>query len=234
MDRLTHKQIWNAIDRLAEQTGHSASGLAKKAGLDPTTFNKSKRYTGEGRERWPSTESIAKILQSTQTSVQGFMGMLAELNSEPAISAISYETSIENERGENRRNTETYGVPLIGSAQAGSGGYFDDGGFPAGQGWDEIHPPDRVGEHSYALKVSGDSMMPLYREGDIIIVDPAVSIHRGDRVVVKTQDGEVFAKTLDKQTAVNVHLVSVNPAHPDVVLEQSQIDWIARIVWASQ
>ena len=62
---LTHDQIWNALDRLAERAGLSASALAKRAGLDPTTFNKSKRITPDGRERWPSTESVAKALAAT-------------------------------------------------------------------------------------------------------------------------------------------------------------------------
>ena len=46
---LSHAQIWNALDRLAERNGMSPSGLAKKAGLDATTFNKSKRITNDGR-----------------------------------------------------------------------------------------------------------------------------------------------------------------------------------------
>jgi phage repressor protein C with HTH and peptisase S24 domain len=53
---LTHEQIWTALERLAERAGLSASGLARKSGLDPTTFNKSKRVTADGRERWPSTD----------------------------------------------------------------------------------------------------------------------------------------------------------------------------------
>jgi phage repressor protein C with HTH and peptisase S24 domain len=59
---LTHGQLWGALDRLAERAGLSPSGLARRAGLDPTTFNKSKRITPDGRERWPSTESLAKAL----------------------------------------------------------------------------------------------------------------------------------------------------------------------------
>ena len=59
---LTHEQVWSALDRLAERAGLTTSALAKRAGLDPTTFNKSKRITPEGRERWPSTESVAKSL----------------------------------------------------------------------------------------------------------------------------------------------------------------------------
>ena len=45
---LTHKQIWRAIDALAAENGMSASGLAKRSGLDPTTFNRSKRRTPDG------------------------------------------------------------------------------------------------------------------------------------------------------------------------------------------
>jgi transposase-like protein len=61
----THEQIWEAIDQLAERHGYSPSGLARQAGLDPTTFNKSKRTSSEGKPRWPSTESISKILAVT-------------------------------------------------------------------------------------------------------------------------------------------------------------------------
>src|SRR6266581_5013562 len=75
---LTHGQIWTALDRLAERSGLSPSGLAKSAGLDPTTFNKSKRITPEGRERWPSTESVAKALAATQTSIDTFVLLIGE------------------------------------------------------------------------------------------------------------------------------------------------------------
>ena len=91
-------------------------------------------------------------------------------------------------------------VPLIGFAEAGAGGYFDDGGFPVGKGWDEIPFPAVDDEHAYALEISGDSMEPAYRDGAVIIVSPAASIRRGDRVVVKTKDGEVMVKELKRRT----------------------------------
>src|SRR5256714_2875897 len=73
---LTHAQIWNALDRLAARSGLSASGLAKRAGLDPTTFNKSKRITPDGRQRWPSTESVAKSLAATSTDIDTFVSLI--------------------------------------------------------------------------------------------------------------------------------------------------------------
>jgi len=189
----------------------SASGLAKRAGLDPTTFNKSKRITADGRARWPSTESIAKILAATGTSIDTFVGLIGEPG-----------------RGSTRS------VPLIGFAQAGAGGFFDDAGFPVGRGWDEIAFPQVDDEHAYALEVSGDSMQPAYRDGDVIVVSPSAPIRRGDRVVVRTRDGEVMAKELKRRPGKPVERKSRSAGHADRQLSISEIEWMARIVWASQ
>jgi phage repressor protein C with HTH and peptisase S24 domain len=208
---LTHAQIWTAIDRLASRAGLSASGLAKKAGLDPTTFNKSKRITPDGRARWPSTESVAKSLAATDTSIETFIALISE-TARPITQA----------------------VPLIGFAEAGARGYFDDGGFPVGKGWDEIPFPSVNDEHAYALEVSGNSMEPAYRKGDVIVVSPAAPTRRGDRVVVKTKDGEVMVKQLARKTAKTIELHSLNPDHPARTLSMPDVLWVARIVWASQ
>jgi phage repressor protein C with HTH and peptisase S24 domain len=208
---LTHAQIWSAIDRLAARAGLSASGLAKRAGLDPTTFNKSKRITPEGRARWPSTESVSKSLAATGVTIEQFVALISDSARPPAEA-----------------------VPLIGLAEAGAGGYFDDGGFPAGKGWDEIPFPAVDDEHAYALEISGDSMQPAFRDGTVIIVSPAAPIRRGDRVVVKTKSGEVMAKELKRKTAKSLELRSLNPEHDDRTIASDQVVWVARIVWASQ
>ena len=73
---LTHAQIWAGIDRLAKAFGYSPSGLAKQAGLDPTSFNKSKRHSPDGKPRWPSTESISKILNVTGATMSEFISLI--------------------------------------------------------------------------------------------------------------------------------------------------------------
>lgn len=70
--KMTHEDVWRAIERFATEHGMSCSGLAKCSGLDPTTFNKSKRWSKEGQPRWPSTNSISKILSSTGSKIQDF------------------------------------------------------------------------------------------------------------------------------------------------------------------
>ena len=212
---LTHRKIWSALDALAQHHSLSPSGLARKAGLDPTTFNKSKRVTSSGRLRWPNTESLSKVLEATGASLDDFLAIVNRIdgNSSPRPSRL---------------------LPLIGFAKAGSGGYFDDGGFPVGGGWDEVSFPDVRDENAYALEVAGDSMMPVFRDGDTIIVSPGSNVRRGDRIVVRTLEGEVLVKVLFRQTAHTIEIMSFNPDYENRTLQTSEIDWIARILWASQ
>lgn len=212
---LSHDRIWDAIDALAARNKLSPSGLARRAGLDPTTFNKSKRLASDGRARWPSTESLSKILDATGTSLDSF-------------------TALVGGPSQLRPRTDVTTVPLLGFAQAGSNGYFDDAGFPVGQGWDEIALPPGSEEAVYALEVSGQSMEPLYRDGDVVIVSPGSAIRRGDRVVARTRGGEVMVKILHRRTARTVELTSVNPDFPPRHFPVEDIDWMARILWASQ
>jgi phage repressor protein C with HTH and peptisase S24 domain len=216
---MKHEDIWRALDTLAAENGLSASGLAKRAGLDATTFNPSKRLMPDGRARWPSTESIAKVLDATGASLEGFTALVTGARTLSSGGAA---------RSPSRR------VPLIGFAQAGSDGYFDDGGYPVGGGWDEMSLPEIADPNAYALEISGDSMEPVFRDGDMVIISPVAPIRRGDRVVVRTARGEVMAKQLTRRSARRIELRSLNPAHPDYSFDLAEVVWVHRIVWASQ
>ncbi len=222
---MRHDDIWRAIDALAAEHGLSASGLARRAGLDATAFNPSKRIGGDGRARWPSTESVAKVLAATGTGIEAFASLVTGLPPAPSRSAGG---------GHAQQAAMARRIPLIGFAQAGADGYFTDGGYPAGGGWDEIAVPEVGDQNAYAVEISGESMEPVFRDGDIVIVSPAAPVRRGDRVVVRTANGEVMAKELKRQSAKRIDLRSLNPAHPDRGFDLSEITWMHRIVWASQ
>lgn len=211
---LAHDEVWVAIDDLAERNGLSASGLARRAGLDPTTFNKSKRFAPDGRPRWPSTESISKILRATNTTVGDLFGFLStDLNGDKPLS-----------------------VPLVGTAHAG----FE--GAQADLASAELLPqppriitfPDRRHEPLYALSVIGDSMLPLYRNGDVLFVSDNVEPSVGDRVVVKLADSEIAVKVLKRAGPGLYEFHAVNPEHSDVTVDADDVEYIARIVYASQ
>src|SRR5580698_136963 len=106
---MNHGQIWRALDAVGARKGLTPSGLARLAGLDPTTFNKSKREGPDGKPRWPSTESVARALTATETSFDEFAALLA---GSPAAAGRA--------------------IPIVGLARAGADGFFDDAGFPVG------------------------------------------------------------------------------------------------------
>ena len=214
----SHDRVWAAIDALAERNSLSTSGLARRAGLDSTAFNKSKRRSSDGRPRWPSTESLAKIIDATSSSIEEFVALVSGSDRSP-VGTLPMQRST---------------VPLLGFAQAGAGGFFDDAGFPVGQGWDLVELPVQAGDSAYALQVQGDSMLPVYRDRDVLIVEPGATVHKGDRVVVKTTSGEVMAKVLSRRSPREIELLSINPDHPVREVAMKDVEWLARIVWASQ
>jgi len=212
---MKHEDIWRALETLAAEYGLSSSGLAKRSGLDATTFNPSKRRMPDGRARWPSTESLAKVLDATGASLETFTAL------------VTGARAVTSARPPRR-------IPLLGLAQAGGDGFFDDAGFPVGGSWDEVSLPEIGDPHAYALEIAGESMEPVFRDGDMVVVSPAAPIRRGDRVVVRTIGGEVMAKQLARRSAKRVELKSLNPDHRDRSFDLSEVAWILQEIWASQ
>lgn len=210
----THEDIWAAIDRLAKTSGYSTSGLAIKAGLDPTSFNKSKRVQPNGKARWPSMESISKILAVTNTTMYEFVHIM-QADSDDDTAA-------------------TRSIPVLGFAQAGRDGYFGEDGAPITDKWGEVPLTDFTGEGQFALEVNGDSMLPLYRDGDLIIVSQDEQLKAGDRGVFKVSNGEVMVKEVLKASKQELTLKSFNPEFDDITIKTKDIAWRGRVVWVSQ
>ena len=211
MSSLSHSEIWTAIDALAKRFDMTPSAMARMAGLDPTAFNRSKRGDGDARPRWPSTESLAKVLEATGVGFSEFAALT-----------------------EGTRPPSPRGAPLIGFAQAAGEGVFDETGAPIGLDWDEIDLPSAGDEGLYALEISGDTLAPVFRDGDRLLVSPSVQPRRGDRVVARTTGGELLIAELARVTARSVELASLNRDRSDRTLDLSEVVWIARILWASQ
>lgn len=217
----SHAQLWRAIDLLAKQHGLSPSGLAKKAGLDSTTFNPSKRITKEKKLRWPSTESIAKVLEATGSNMDGFV----ELMQTGTISHAAGEGHV----------APIARLRCVSTDHVGDDTLFDASGFPTSSAtWDEMNAPSFEDRHAYMIEISGDDWLPVYRDGDYVIISPAASIRKNDRVLCKRKNGAVHLGMLRRRSAQRVELASFNGAHPPHTLDVSVIAWMARITWASQ
>ncbi|EFO34302.1 peptidase family S24 [Roseibium sp. TrichSKD4] len=217
---LSHKQIWAAIDTLAARNGLSPSGLARRAGLDPTTFNPSKRFGGDGRPRWPSTESLSKILQATGESLETLMEVLLGLApTGPRAAPLAQDGRM---------------VPIAGFSDANQQAAFDPTGRPSSPMWDSLLFPDPKEKNLFALEINSDDLTPYYRSGDILIVAPVQAIRRGDRVLVRQTSGALQLFLMDRQNPSAFDFHALTPPHETVHLERTKIDWVARVMWVSQ
>ena len=134
-----------------------------------------------------------------------------------------------------RQARRAQAVPLIGFAEAGAGGYFDDGGFPVGKGWDEIALP--AGQRRARLCA-----------GDLRRLDAAgLSRRRRHRRVAgragaarRPRRGQDQGRRSDGQGAAHARpprSSSCSRSTPSIATARcrcSDVVWIARIVWASQ
>lgn len=209
----THTQIWDAIDKLAMSKGLSTSGLAKKAGLDPTSFNKSKRQSPEGKLRWPSTESISKVLSVTDSTTSEFMSFIG-----------THEMT-------------KYDLPILRYTLVQEETYFNEHGLPVAKNWERYNGPIAVtisDPHAYALKITSGDDTSLYRKGDVVIVSPGAEMGLGDRVVLKTVTGETFISELMDKTAQKIRIQDIDDPKHTIEIHINRILWMARIIWVSQ
>jgi phage repressor protein C with HTH and peptisase S24 domain len=207
---LEHEAVWRAIDRLAARYNLSPSGLARQAGLDPTTFNKSKRITKEGKQRWPSTESLAKVLNATGASLSEFIALVED---------DAHPSSF-------RR------LPKLRFAMAAQPGYFDNEGRPIRAHWEEASFPGVSDPHAFALEISGDGLLPVYRSGDLVVVSPSAEIKPGDRVLLRSLQGEMLIAELLDHTGGTLRVKSLSREHVVRELPRSQVQWVSRISWS--
>lgn len=210
---LTHSKIWTAIDALADRNHCSPSALAKKAGLDSTTFNPSKRISNAGKLRWPSTESLAKILHVTGTSLEDF----AELATSRDLKNTEYDPS----------------SFAPGFAEQGSNTALIAALSPLPSDHPENLLP-KTDHASFALKICDQSMSPLYRKGDILVLSKHMPLAPHDRCVIKSLNGSFHAGALVTQQSGGVELMQIDNQTIRAWLPKTAIDWVARILWVSQ
>lgn len=211
---LTHEQIWRGVDRLALRNGLSPSGLAKRAGLDPTTFNKSKRVTQDGKQRWPGTESLSKILEATQTSMSDFVLLIDDIplhyTKAPDVKLRSIHFSQINDAS------------------------FDKSGFPCQEGWEDIDFPSIEDPRAYVIELDKDIDQGFCRPGSFLVVSPSSSVRRHDRVIVKSRLGFLTIGTIKRKTTQQFIIAEVSGSSSDLTLNVRDIAWIGRILWVSQ
>ena len=210
---LKHDDIWRAIDTLASRNGLTASGLARKAGLDPTTFNKSKRVTASGRRRWPSTESLAKALEAVGASLNEF------------VSFVEAESDNGDQAGR---------IPVAAQSVASATTAFGDTGEPQGPTWSRRQLPEINDPDAYAIVVESRAHHPVWREGTLVVAAPQASTSPGDRVVVRMKSADIILGELVRQGPEGIEVKPISGDNATQTIANDEIAAVHRIVWAEQ
>ncbi len=207
---LNHERLWAAIDAIAEHNGLSPSALARRAGLNSTAFNKSKRVTADGRPRWPSTESIAKILEATGAGLDDLVRLIAGAG--------------------DAASTHRLCVPFVAAGGALPPGFSEEGAAPASG----VRFPDLGDEALFAYEIAEGEATTPYRPGDVVIASTSAEVRKGDRVLVASFDGRITARTFLGRNARSTEFAGASHEAPTPRQSTAEVLWMARILWASQ
>ena len=120
-------------------------------------------------------------------------------------------------------------VPIMGRVGAGAVIEPDYEQVPP-DGIGEIELPFPIAEETVAFEVSGDSMLPKYENGDVIVVYKEqrhpLSSFFGEEAAVRLKTGERYLKTIERGKAANqVNLTSFNAK----AINGVKLDWIGEI-----
>lgn len=200
----THEDIWRAIDRLAEDKGFSASGLARQAGLDPTAFNRSKRTSPNGKPRWPSTESLAKILSITSCTTEEFLLIMGQ------------DTPLKTRK-----------IPMLAYTAVRTGRIKADNA-------DTFTIAINAGQQAFALTVEDEKLRPLYRMGSILVADTGAKISSDDRVLLFSKKDGLKGGIMQTTQKRTISILLPDQDFREMSFPENEIEWIARILWASQ
>lgn len=120
-------------------------------------------------------------------------------------------------------------IPIMGRVGAGAVIEPENEQVPP-EGLGEIELPFPISEETIAFEVSGDSMLPKYENGDVIVVyreqrHPLSSFY-GEEAAVRLKTGERYLKTIERGKSANqVNLASFNAK----AINGVKLDWIGEI-----
>ncbi|SDR18569.1 Peptidase S24-like [Paraburkholderia fungorum] len=125
------------------------------------------------------------------------------------------------------------GIPVVGMAQLGDGGFWADVEYPVGHGDGFVDVPSKD-KDAYALRCKGDSMRPRIKDGEFVVVEPNHDIEPGDEVLVKSKDGRVMVKEFLYKRGGRYHLASVNETHGNIAFSDEEIEKMHYVGWIAK
>jgi len=180
------------------------SELALEIGVKPQTI----QYLASRGKSSIHTPDIAKALNCSYEWLAKGEGLIGD-------TATDDETDLHQEKME-------YRVPVVGKAQLGPDGYWEETQHPVGHGDGGIAWRS-CDSNAYALLCVGDSMSPRIRHGEYVIVEPNHQIIPGDEVLIKTVEGLVMIKLYLYERDSRIHLESINNSYGQIIVETKNV-----------
>lgn len=177
-------------DRTLAQRGVSQKVLATEMGLTQPTLNRAR--SGENEPQAKTLAAIAKYYGMTHDSMLDLTrisrdDLLLSLDSICEKRGAKFDANVAASHESQRP------IPVISAVQAGLLTDIADP-YPAGAGFDVEYVDSSCSRWTFALEISGESMLPEFRPGDRVIIDPELSPMPGDYVVAKNDSEEATFK----------------------------------------
>jgi repressor LexA len=130
-------------------------------------------------------------------------------------------------------------VPLINKVAAGYPTGFTDLDYPARASDEVVVVPGYTGLHgghdpdAFAATVCGDSMVPEYRAGDIVVFSPLADVVDGSDCFARLEpDHEcTFKRVFFENGGGRIRLEPLNRGYPTRTVDREQVAGLFRAVW---
>lgn len=244
----TNSQIVDIIIDLCNQKGWSLSEFARKLDLPKSSisryFNKSRQLPinkinlfsdvlGVSSEYLLGIQTIASDRNKTQNELLNVYNKL-EINRQTKVYDFATEQLREQSNNNNvvdindyiEEESEWYEVKFYGSVSAGTGLYLDDEQVETISFGADMIPTGT----DFCLKVNGDSMDPMFHNGDYVFIKRETDFRNGSIGVVIV-NGDAYLKKI-YITEDSIKLVSLNKKYKDITVTQDDtLKYVGTVVF---
>jgi SOS-response transcriptional repressor LexA len=199
--------------------------LGRLLGVSPVMI-----WSYRSGEKMPRMSTAARMAEALGVNVNWLLTGQGSMKPEP-LTPENWLKDIEFENNVGPGPKLRKPIPLISWVKAGDLCEAEDP-YQPGDADEWLDCPFDHSPSAFCLRVVGDSMMPEYREGEVILVDPALCANHGDDVIVRTPEGKATFKRLH-DTPDGKYLIAINPAHPDRIIKVPEGTHICGVVTGS-
>ncbi|ABD99057.1 LexA family transcriptional regulator [Ligilactobacillus salivarius] len=238
-DKEYKKVISATLNELLQLSGKKQIDITRQTGIPASTLTGYFKGT-----RLPSPVNVQKladffnVLKSdvdprfkkiSESDTDGLrirlLSKYEKLNTENKKKVVDYaDNKLKDQKRQQNKihpineNDNTYYVDVLGSVSAGTGEWLTD------EQHEEVMVNNEPPAHDFALRVNGDSMTPIFSDGQIIYVNKIYDTEevRNNQFVIAELNGDSYVKKIVfDDNRKNCRLISLNKKYADIEIKKS-------------